>query len=82
MSIWVSFSLLIACPGLPGGGFLVLYFHPGTVLAEDGLDLWSLVSFLGFHPICRFVFFPGAKHSHWNSLVLILGRYLDVPHSS
>lgn len=58
-SIWVSSlgsSLLAACSRLPGGGFYVLYFHPGIVLAEDDLDQGSLGSFLGFQRSCG-VFF-------------------------
>lgn len=59
LSIWVSSlgsSRLAACLRLPGGGFYILYFHPGIVLAEDGLDQGSLGSVLGFQPSCG-VFF-------------------------
>lgn len=31
----MGYSFLAVCSGLPGGGFYVLYFHPGIVLAED-----------------------------------------------
>lgn len=83
LSIWVSsmgYSFLAVCSGLPGGGFYVLYFHPGIVLAEDDLNLGGLGCLLGFQRSCRFFFFSDAKPSLGNFLILtLIGKMFWCP---
>lgn len=60
LSSWAPY--LTAWAGLPGGGFYVLYFLSGLVLAGGDLDLGDCGSPLGFQSSCGFF---RSKTSPW-----------------